>query len=209
MAQVKGSILAGFTGKIGNMVFYQYYGRTYVRRLPVSVRNPRSPLQMIQRNKIIAVQSFYKNLKDTVISRIWKKAATEMKMSGYNLFLKCNIASFDGQGSMADYAKVHFSYGILPQADRMSLAGKTQNGIEVRWENVTLLNPCRMEDLLMGVVVYRDESFDILLPEEIGAQRCGRQAWIRTRTQPPLLALYLFFTDKDRQFFSKDQYFSL
>lgn len=210
MAQIRNNLLSGLSGRVGNVVFYQCRGRTYVRRLPVSVSNPRTPLQLIQRHKIVAVQTFYKTLRDTIIPRIWKEAASQLNMSGYNLFMKCNLAAFDGQGSMADYAKVHFSSGRLPQADCLSLAEAGRNEIMVKWKNVTPLNARRMTDRLMGVVVYEDESFDILLPEEIGAQRQDEQARIPIRAETPaLLALYVFFADRDLQFFSKDQYFSL
>lgn len=49
MGTIKKGILGGFNGKVGNVVGASYKGVAYMRSLPQSVANPRTPAQMAAR----------------------------------------------------------------------------------------------------------------------------------------------------------------
>lgn len=49
MGRIKKGILGGFNGKVGNVVGSSYKGVAYMRSLPQSVANPRTPAQMAAR----------------------------------------------------------------------------------------------------------------------------------------------------------------
>jgi len=58
MGTIKQGILGGFSGKVGNVVGASWKGIDYIRSLPSSVSNPRTPGQVTQRTKFSMVQSF-------------------------------------------------------------------------------------------------------------------------------------------------------
>lgn len=57
-------ILYGATGKVGNIVLQRTSGKTVVRELVESVKNPRSLDQQTQRMKISTLMGAYSTLKD-------------------------------------------------------------------------------------------------------------------------------------------------
>lgn len=210
MAEFMNPFLKNGRGRIGNMILYVSRGKCYARKAPEKVHNPRTPSQMAQRNKITATQIFYRTVKETLLADIWRLAAKDMTMSGVNLFVKRNFPAFDGKGEIADYAKIHFSAGTLPTGDRFLVEKSGTEGLVVSWENRTSLNHKRWKDGLMCVVVYTDESFDMMLPEQTGAVRSDCRVQIGLpQGHPPLLALYAFFTDSMKCAFSDDYYCSL
>ena len=48
MGIIKKGILGGFSGKVGNVVGASWKGIDYIRSLPSTVRNPRTPRQVKQ-----------------------------------------------------------------------------------------------------------------------------------------------------------------
>ena len=46
MGIIKKGILGGFSGKVGNVVGASWKGIDYIRSLPSTVRNPRTPRQV-------------------------------------------------------------------------------------------------------------------------------------------------------------------
>ena len=58
MGIIRQGVLGGISGKIGNIVGASWKGINYLRIKPASVANPRTPLQVNQRNKFQAVLEF-------------------------------------------------------------------------------------------------------------------------------------------------------
>ena len=58
MGIIKRGILGGFAGKVANVVGSSWRGISYIKALPLSVANPRTPGQVNQRNKFTAVTRF-------------------------------------------------------------------------------------------------------------------------------------------------------
>lgn len=53
-------------GRIGNVVFYQSYGKQCVRTLAQNIKNPRTPAQQLQRAKFSAVTQWLQPLRDVI-----------------------------------------------------------------------------------------------------------------------------------------------
>lgn len=58
MGRIKKGILGGFSGKVGSVVGASWKSIDYIRSLPASVRNPRTPAQVDQRSKFATVIKF-------------------------------------------------------------------------------------------------------------------------------------------------------
>ena len=71
MGIIKKGILGGFSGKVGNVVGASWKGIDYIRSLPSTVRNPRTPRQVKQRTKFSLVQGFLTSM--TPFIRNWFK----------------------------------------------------------------------------------------------------------------------------------------
>lgn len=85
MAIIKRGILGGFSNKIGNVVGTSWKGISVMRSLPQSVHNPRTGLQIRQRQKFATVSAIGSSILDLIIKPYWDPIA--IRMSGYNKFV--------------------------------------------------------------------------------------------------------------------------
>lgn len=73
-------------GRIGNMIFYRVRGVTRIRSVPLSAVRPDALKCRTARLRLIAAVRFYQRLQDTRLRDIWRMAAKDTAMNGYNLF---------------------------------------------------------------------------------------------------------------------------
>lgn len=93
MARLTQGILGGISGKIGNVVGSSWKGIPVIKTKPLSVSNPRTTSQTTQRTKLTNVVNFSKEILTTIIKPLWDRFAQQA--SGYNDFVRANIALFD------------------------------------------------------------------------------------------------------------------
>ena len=117
MAHIKNGLFTQVKGRLRDLIFFTRRGHTYARSRPKEMSNPNTPLQQLQRNRMRDVVAFYMVVRQSPLLVVWQRAGNEKGMSRMNLFVKLNIAAFDGNGRVTDYEKLHFSYGSLPQGD--------------------------------------------------------------------------------------------
>jgi len=96
MGKIKRGILGGVSGKVANVVGGSWKGIEYLRALPTSVANPRTPAQVNQRDKFTNATKLASQLVTPIITPFWNQYASEQ--SGYNLFISRNIAAFNNSG---------------------------------------------------------------------------------------------------------------
>jgi len=92
MAVIKQGILGGFSGKVAGVVGSAWKGIAVMKSLPLSVANPKTAGQIAQRTKFSNTVAFAGIILATVIKPLWDRFASQM--SGYNDFVKTNIAEF-------------------------------------------------------------------------------------------------------------------
>lgn len=115
MARIGKGILGGVSGKVGNVVGGNWKGIDYLRILPASVANPKTPKQMDQRTKFMKVISFLQPLTDVI--RIGFKAYAT-KMTAFNAAMSYNF-KHSITGSYPDYA-IDFSKALLSRGNLSS-----------------------------------------------------------------------------------------
>lgn len=135
MGKIKKGILGGFSGKVGTVVGASWKGIDYIRSLPTTVRNPRTPGQVNQRNKFSTVINFLSQI--TPLIRIGfsnyanKQTAFNAAMS-YNVL---NAMSGEGDTVQLDYPNVLVSRGNLFAAPRGDV-NLVDNDISMSWDSL-------------------------------------------------------------------------
>lgn len=94
MARLKRGILGGISGKVANVIGGSWKGIDYVRSMPLSVANPRTVGQVLQRSKMAVIVFMAQMFQSDLFPKFWNRFATGM--SGFNAFVKTNIGRLGG-----------------------------------------------------------------------------------------------------------------
>ena len=92
MGVIKQGILGGFSGKVANVVGSSWKGVAVIKSLPLSVANPNTAGQQAQRGAMTTCVEAARVLLPVLITLFWNRFA--QGMSGFNAFVKQNIATF-------------------------------------------------------------------------------------------------------------------
>ncbi len=148
MGTIKQGILGGFSGKVGNVVGASWKGIDYIRSLPSSVSNPRTPGQVTQRTKFSMVQSFLTSMIPVIRvgfkKYTGKQTATNAAMS-YNLK---NGVIGEGSDLELDYPNLLISRGKLLPAPSPSVSINL-NDIIVEWDNTISGNASQTDEVIL------------------------------------------------------------
>lgn len=206
MVCVNNSIFTRLRGKVGGMVFFTRWGRIYARKAASKIANPQTPLQQRQRNRMSDVVTFYGIIRTTFLAAGWREAARGKPYSGMNLFIQRNIGGFDGNGQITDYTRLHFAAGPLPLCDCLkAVYDAGERHVRLSWQNRTPLNPDRMSDRLVAVVVNCEGGFTVFSPPQL---QCFRRECAALITLPEseyaARWIYVAFADEAGKLFSDD-----
>jgi len=208
MAIVENGIGKFLSGSIEGMVFVKGKYRTYMRSMPRERKaSGWSEKQKQQRNGFGSVIRFAGEQKFRVIIPIWNKAAQNINMSGFNLFVKANRAAFDAQGKVSNPALLHFSTGELPLPYMLWAGADTQNpgSIAIRWTD-QLGDALHADDQLMAVF-YHDGA---KAPFNTGFKRKDQRGQIANPIPNVENSnLFLFFWNEKLDVYSSDQVFKV
>jgi hypothetical protein len=201
MTKVKGGIESMLSGKFGNMVFVQSYGKTYMRSAPKRKKDASTPAMLLNQKRFGEVIRFCSEFKSTVIPQIWNLAA--VGTSGYRLFQKTNSPAFAKDGSLMDPKLIRLSTGklILPQG---FTAGKPELGgsvIEVSWQEDLHLGGIHLQDELMVISSGDGQYSDIKATGILRGNLNG--SFELPELSAPATHVYLFFASKDRRDYSE------
>lgn len=132
MGVIKQGILGGFSGKVGSVVGTSWKGRAVMKAMPLSVANPRTTGQVVQRNKMTGLVGISKLLLGGTIAIMDNPFSGSI--SGYNRFVKRNISKMQDNGSA--YANSFaFSEGVLGKIKLSStvVANAGSSTITISW----------------------------------------------------------------------------
>ena len=144
MGIIKKGILGGFSGKVGNVVGASWKGIDYIRSLPSSVSNPRTPGQVRQRTKFSLVQGFLTGI--SPIIRVGFKKYTG-KQSAYNAAMSYNVLNGvvgEGANVELDYPNLMIARGNLQAAPSVD-ALYNDGDLLFEWDN-TLTGNANLTD---------------------------------------------------------------
>ena len=207
MARMKRNIGELVSGKIGNVVFYQLNGKSYVRAAPIRKKDSWTEEQQLYRQRISKASGLWRAIRSEQISKIWNSAAEQM--NGYAWFMKLNMPALEMDGTLIDAKLLKVSAGKLPVPQQLNVEKQPDNAapIVVSWQNDPHIKGERLQDELM-VVSYADGNFS-----QVTATGIVRGAKNGSFALPlhPITAthVYLFMASRDRQEYSESVCFEV
>lgn len=148
-AVIQRGILGGFRNKIGNVVGTSWKGIAVMKSLPLSVANPQTAGQTLQRGRFSQTSKFASTILSTVVKPLWDRFA--QRESGFNAFLQTNIDFFTESG-VSEPNNILISKGTLAPANLISaVIDESASTIALTWD-ATPLGDANPSDTLFVVV---------------------------------------------------------
>lgn len=168
MGVIKRGILGGFSNKIANVVGSSWKGIATMRSLPLSVANPRTTLQVTNRNSFTYFSKIGSGLLGTVIQPLLNRDAKYM--SGFNKFIKLNKDIYDREGFAGWQPLAVIADGNLSAGISTTSANVGASEVSI-YAPPTLANPKdSATDLMYGaVVVYPSDATNLVDAKAYGA----------------------------------------
>lgn len=159
MGIIKRGALGGFSGKVGPVVGGAWKGIEYMRAKPTSVSNPKSVGQVQQRTKMSTITKFAQAILGTILQPFWNPIS--QRMSGFNRFVKDNIAEVSGSGAIT-FANVRMTEGPLEIASTLDCsADASDDNIVITWANNAGVGNALATD--EAIIVMYNETQDYFL----------------------------------------------
>ena len=206
MATINDPLLNGMRGRVGKYVFTQLYGKTIVRSLPFSVKNPKTPAQTSQRTKFGTTVDYLRQLK-YLLHISWQN--TSGKCSQFNEAMSYNsknaLIQTNGEWQLNPPALKHAN-GSLQNAYDYTITNPDSLKILISWRDNSGISNALPTDtfcylaynITQNTVIYdltnikrSDQSHSFNLPDDWSG--CD-------------VAFYVFFKGQDKYSVSNDSY---
>lgn len=201
MARMKRNIGDQVSGKLLNVVFYQRYGKSYVRAAPTKKRESWTEEQVMYRQRISKAGALWRSLKSEETSKIWNSAA--QLMNGYAWFVKANMPALAVDGSLIDARMLRVSNGKLPVPQNLRAERMPEDAtiLAVSWQNDPHFNAERLNDDLMAMS-YAEGKFSRIIVTHL---KRGDQQGTFTLPAKPANAthVFLFMASANGEYFSE------
>lgn len=136
MGKLSSGIFGGVSGKVGNLTGSSWKGIQVVKSRPQSVAYPGTAGQVAQTTKMSAIVSFCKLILSSWIKPLWDRSA--VKMSGYNAFVRANIAEF-ADGEINDYSSLVMSQGTMsPTPIESAVFSLSNTVVTLSWDALSI-----------------------------------------------------------------------
>lgn len=196
MGTIKQGILGGFSGKVGTVVGGTWKGIHYMRSLPSSVRNPRTPGQVKQRTKFSIMIEFLKPL--TPFLRIGFKNYAN-RQTAFNAAMSYNVNNaVDGEvpDLELDFPKILVSRGSLLPAENAA-AVASEGSLNFTWNDNSGVGNASAGDLAMPLVFNSDKG-ESVFSTEAGERSAGSATMnIPDSWMGDTVEIYLGFISED------------
>jgi hypothetical protein len=160
MAKIRSGILGNLRGKVSGVVGSQWKDVNYLREY-VKPANPNTAAQQVQRTKMSDAVTFCKPLVGPVFNAYTDKF--QKSMSGFNRFIKSNIAVFDGT---PDLPVVKLTEGSLFPLATFAATYNTADGeVLLSWDKA-IGNNGDILDHTYAVVYHEPSGLWYFAPEE-------------------------------------------
>lgn len=153
MGIINQGILGAVSGKVGPVVGGKWKNIPYLRSYVVPAYT-NTDAQVAQRSALTAVSNFARKMLTSIVQPLWNPKTSVM--SGYNLFIKTNIAKFITP-SFAVTTDVLVADGNLEGIDNLSATYSTSDGqIAITWDDNSGVNDALASDKLFLVVCNKN-----------------------------------------------------
>lgn len=157
MGKINQGILGGFSGKVGTVVGGSWKGISYMRAKAVSVANPKTEAQLIQRAKFALAVQYLQPCTDFVRAGYKNYAIKQTAFNAAMSYTLSNAISGTYPSFIIDPAKILLSKGALTTASnaQAALSGST---VKITWDDNSGLGSAKPTDLSLAIVVNPDNN---------------------------------------------------
>lgn len=192
MGQIKQGILGGFSGRVGTVVGSSWKSVHYMRALAVSISNPRTLKQQVQRNKFTTSMSFLKAI--TPYVRVGYKGYSQ-NVTPFNAamsyILRHGITG-DGLNLTVNYPRVLVARGSLMPAFNAA-ATSTGGKVSFTWTDNSETGDALSTDIAMPLV-YNKAKGEAIYSMDAATRADGKaELELPSSWADDALAVYLAF----------------
>ncbi len=144
------------SGRLGNLVFYRRYGKSYVRVRPAHYKDRKSPAQLAQRQRLQVVTSFLKPFSNALRVTFAAEAVGRSALQAAQSYNMRNALAGEYPDIRIDKSKVLLSRGALPLPLRAGVEVRP-DGLLISWENGKEVNRSTATDTLV-VLAYLESA---------------------------------------------------
>lgn len=176
MAEIKKGIFGGVTGKIGNVVGFQWRGRDFLRAKPQKPHQHTSPAQQAQRDKLSLASSFVNKVRETVTLYYPEVLRNNKLITGkeqlISLLMKQGIECIDHTPCII-IDRVLLAIGTLPAATIRGYTHIEGHTFVFSWDTQLLNILAQAEDQLV-LLAYQDEREEFYEISNAGERQLGQ-----------------------------------
>jgi len=199
--------LKNFKGTVGNYVFCQRNGKTYVRTKPSKFRDAKTEKQLMARGRFTGCNHFYKlRLRSDLLKQVWKSIAKREGKNPSNLFMHHNYYAFGLDYIITNYEHLQFSAGSLPIPAKLQIDRYNNQDCMLKWEFDPEENIGLTDDQL-----YIVEFSESKRPEIHDLKTCrseGKATFSTFNEIDKDMHIYCFWANKAFTSFSGTHYFN-
>ena len=136
------------SGKVGDLIYSSWFGRTYTRRMPESVANPRTEAQQAHRKAFAEISRLSSAMKNGHTEGLHSYAVRN-KVNTHSVFRKLNKDCYGPDG--IDYARIKISKGPVSNVNITSATIDEQGNLHVEFCDPNLTENNMRDQLLVFV----------------------------------------------------------
>ncbi|MBK3518019.1 DUF6266 family protein [Carboxylicivirga marina] len=198
------SINEGSSGKVGNVVTYKMYGKSYMRSMPGQYTDKKSEKQLAQRQKMQLVNDFLGAFTNVLRITFQKEAVGRSAYAAAKSYNLLHAIGGEYPEQYIDFTKALVSIGSVILPSNLSVK-RINNGLLFNWENDEFGN---LSDTLFVTVKGRSKQY--VEYKQTEAQRKDESyTWKMDFTENEQYDVWLIFRDYKERGFSKSVWLGL
>lgn len=196
------------TGSVGDVVYSRYDGKTIVKEKPKKSVKEASPAQLVQRQKMMMVQSFLQGIAGVI--KLGYRSYTNQSIPARSAALSQILrdAVIGDQFPMEiDYSKVLISYNRFRNDVYCETVAEPGRRVRISWEQVWGLHGDMSNSDGVVIVLY-SKAKNVFVTELNVCRRCEGVYTVElpAEFENDLLVGWMFFASENRKFTSRSVY---
>lgn len=193
MGTIKQGILGGFSGRVGTVVGSSWKSVHYMRAMAISVSNPKTEKQQLQRGKFLKAINFLRTI--TPFVRIGYKGY-EWKQSAFNAAMSYVMRNAMTDKGAIDYDKALVTHGSLTTVMDATVSIEADK-VSYAWKDNSETGNAKATDVAMLLAYNKDRQEAIY--DTNAAMRSDNKAELTlpSNWSDNALAVYLSFRNED------------
>ena len=208
MSRSQNPVTGPMSGSYGNATFVSYAGKNFVRSKPFEPKDPKTPKQLLHREKFSLLADLY-----TAFGGITDTGFLLLKkgMTGYNMFISTNIKLvFDEKSKVPviDYSRLLVSKGAIPRLSVLESSVGAE-GITIRYATNIGLPKVSATDELTAFACLKNNELLIEMQIRGNEETCSIVLECPDLNVEDVVCCYLFARSADGKISSNSVFVSL